>query len=185
MLARFWATPNKTCRFTADECRDLHAFLPASVGDHGNLRMGKPTWGALADSVPSLAPTTGYDTSMNDVKFSIKSKTCWYWANDGNCVNTAETCKYLHEHTANGVAPKPTAWRKRDFNWQRNRDEQGTEDYEGESVLEEAVTAWQNETESIMAPEDATSPWGAPGDRYKPPHVKAMEEKARIEALGW
>jgi hypothetical protein len=27
----FWATPNKDCRFTADECRDLHAHLPSRL----------------------------------------------------------------------------------------------------------------------------------------------------------
>jgi hypothetical protein len=75
----FWATPNKDCRFTADECRDLHAHLPVSPSDSANLRMGKPTWGALADSLP---PTP---TDTIEYKPGKASKTCWYWANDGKC----------------------------------------------------------------------------------------------------
>jgi hypothetical protein len=95
----FWATPNKECRFTADECRDLHAFLPVSLSDPTNLRMGKPTWGALADSLPT--------PSHIEYAPGKASKTCFYWATEGKCEFTAWTCECLHAHLVAGVASDP------------------------------------------------------------------------------
>src|SRR3954451_11015836 len=96
----FWATPNKSCRFTADECRDLHAFLPPSASSPANLRMGKPSWGALAASIPppttaqiqaQISPSSPLSLGHGDGEFMRDTnkafKTCWYWANE-NCQNT-------------------------------------------------------------------------------------------------
>ncbi|KAG4429911.1 hypothetical protein IFR05_014607 [Cadophora sp. M221] len=132
VICWFWATPNKSWRFTADECRDIHAFLPPSASSPANLRMGKTSWGALADSIPppttaqiqaqiapasSLALGQGDGESMRDTAKTLK--TCWYWANE-NCQNTAQTCSH-----------------------------DGCE----------------------------------PADSYKPPHVKALEEKSLKEQV--
>ncbi|KUJ14222.1 uncharacterized protein LY89DRAFT_686732 [Mollisia scopiformis] len=210
----WWATPNKECRFTADECRDLHAYLPATAAiDPANLRMGKPTWGALADSLPAKPPTgsenseEGPSGQANTGPF--KSKTCWYWANDASgCNNSAEECKYLHERSPAGVANKPNAWKKLPWNrfaspgekeggcaWTVNGD--GEMDGGGE-VREQVVetaravnewgylnktgpSAWAAEVSATVS----LSGWGADSDKYKPPHIKALEEKALVEAVGW
>jgi hypothetical protein len=229
----FWATPNKDCRFTAEECRDLHAFLPVSPSDPTNLRMGKPTWGALADSLPP--PTL---TESVEYKPGRPSKTCWYWANDGKCEFTAETCKYLHAHCAAGVAPKPNtqSWRKIDWTrWRKGKGEGETENGDmNETNEEEEGNGWGNPTESSgvsggwgeYTPGEEDSElvlqevqndswgtasgnasagwgnananawgessgsvsgggWGSSDDKYKPPHIKALEEKAQIATAGW
>ena len=206
----FWAT-GKGCRFTAEECRDLHGHLPTGPREPSNLHLGKPTWGALADSSQPAGhahpdsftvPEVGQDLSDS----RAKTMTCWYWARDGNCNYTAESCKYLHEHTQKGIAPRP--WQKFPSwgqpNWKRKEDGDETVDGWGEAetanelVLEEVngsdtvsiagwgvigdggAGGWGRDT---PAP-DAASAWGG-DDRYKPPHVKALEEKARVEAVGW
>jgi len=207
----FWATPNKDCRFTAEECRDLHAFLPSGPGEPANLRMGKPTWGALADYAPTpIGEAQAADTSGSDLKFSSKRLTCWYWANDGRCNNTAESCKYLHEYTPNGIAKQPhnykrsiwdrwSAKEKAERNWEdqtENGDDAQTEtevegDGEGmgEFVLEEATVGSDglgnaSMAESVWGGSQMTG-WESPSDKYKPPHIKALEEKALIETVGW
>jgi hypothetical protein len=70
--------------------------------------MGKPTWGALADSLPI----------PNHTEYAPKpSKTCFYWTTDGKCEFTAENCKYLYAHCAAGVASKPgrDSWKRVDW----------------------------------------------------------------------
>ncbi|EKD14168.1 hypothetical protein MBM_07845 [Drepanopeziza brunnea f. sp. 'multigermtubi' MB_m1] len=134
----FWGTPNRTCRFTADECRDLHKFIP---GSEPFFPKGTPSWGALADSLApptqaqiqaQLSPTSPSSFTLNspstlskvitngsptdaDESFfdssSKSSKSCWYWAH-GSCVNTAEDCRYQHAETPHGVASNPSKWRK-------------------------------------------------------------------------
>ncbi|KAG4441498.1 hypothetical protein IFR05_003025 [Cadophora sp. M221] len=218
----FWATPNKSCRFTADECRDIHAFLPPSASSPANLRMGKPSWGALADSIPppttaqiqaQIAPSPPLALGQGDgesMKDTVKTfKTCWYWANE-NCQNTAQTCRYLHEKCAAGVAPKPNTWK---YNWSRWgkseptdefgkswRGEKTDEEEDGELVLEtvDDVTDWKEDDEvgwgESAQPQGSSTTWdqdhlnngwGDPADRYKPPHVKALEEKSLKEQVGW
>jgi hypothetical protein len=172
------------------------------------------------------------------------SKTCWYWANNGNCVNSSETCKYLHGYSAAGIAPKPKVKGWKAIEWSRwpgkddggpnpnldpnpesesqdeNRYElagEGEKEQEGEGqgelVLEEvkedfstgerapaAVTGWtaggsnweessqqwgNGVVEGTSPNEEALSAWGESGEKYKPPHVKALEEKAQMQAIGW
>ncbi|KAH9209513.1 hypothetical protein DL95DRAFT_344275 [Leptodontidium sp. 2 PMI_412] len=220
----FWATPNKSCRFTADECRDIHAFLPPSASSPANLRMGKPSWGALADSIPppttaqiqaQIAPASplalgqGDGESMRDTPAPKTFKTCWYWANE-NCQNTAQTCRYLHEKCAAGIAPKPNTWK---YNWSRWgkseptdefgkswRGEKADEEEDGELVLETVDDGadWKEDDEvgwgESAQPQGSSTPWdqdhlnngwGEPADKYKPPHVKALEEKSLKEQVGW
>ncbi|KAI9050631.1 hypothetical protein LZ554_005790 [Drepanopeziza brunnea f. sp. 'monogermtubi'] len=135
----FWGTPNRTCRFTADECRDLHKFIPGSEPYFAN---GTPSWGSLADSLapptqaqiqaqlshtaPSSSFTLNSPSTLSKVitngsptdgdesffdNSSKSNKSCWYWAN-GSCVNTAEDCRYQHTETPHGVASNPSKWRK-------------------------------------------------------------------------
>ena len=223
----FWATPNKDCRFTADECRDLHAHLPVSPSDPTNLRMGKPTWGALADSLPPPTPT-----EVPEYKPGKASKTCWYWANDGKCEFTAENCKYLHGASPAGVAPKPNtqhSWKRID--WSRLRKRDGENETETENGAVEEGNGWGNPAETtgvsggwgewtpgeedgelvlqeVQSPGWGTSAgwssgnananangwgetsgsaggWGTSEDKYKPPHIKALEVKAQTQTAGW
>ena len=184
--------------------------------------MGRPTWGALADASPSAGHIDPDSFAVPQIETSSrlppehkKDMTCWYWAKDGHCDYTEETCKYLHEHTARGVAPapwkKPVRWGM--HTWRRGNEEEtvagdemtidgeGTEETGGEDseelVLQEVhaedsmnmanwgvigdggVGGWGRDTPV----QDAVSGWGQ-DDRYKPPHVKALEEKAMIEAVG-
>jgi hypothetical protein len=207
-----WATPNKDCRFTADECRDLHAFLPVSPSDPTNLRMGKPTWGALADSLPT----------PNHTEFAPgrPSKTCFYWATKGKCEFSAETCKYLHAHCAAGVASEPGggSWKRVDWSRLRNLadgNESGNVDdgngwgnlaevsdvnggwgeytpgdQNGELVLEEVQNeSWGTASLSVSNGWGNANGWGessgSSDGKYKPPHIKALEETAQISSGGW
>lgn len=50
-----------TCRFKAEECRDLHAIVDLLPGEEPrNIRDGKPTWGALADYLPPPSESTSH-----------------------------------------------------------------------------------------------------------------------------
>ena len=184
--------------------------------------MGRPTWGALADASPAVGHADPDSFTVPEVdpssRVSAEQKrnmTCWYWANNGKCDYSAESCKYKHEHTANGVATRP--WKPRPSwvapTWRQEKD--------GESVINDAtvnfggtVAGDENEDgnsgnlvlEEVNA--DTVARWGVIGDggaggwgrdtpievsssgwgqedRYKPPHIKALEEKAMIEAVGW
>ena len=81
----------------------------------------------------------------------------------------------MHEYNGAGVAekpwkPVPKQWGMQ--SWVKNAGSVvGSGDGEGELVLEE-VNAWGESTT-------------AGDDKYKPPHIKAKEEQARIEAPGW
>jgi hypothetical protein len=55
-LDRFWATPSKQCRFTAEECRNLHAFLPTRLGEPTNLHTSKPVWPLHINTLEDWAP---------------------------------------------------------------------------------------------------------------------------------
>ena len=181
--------------------------------------MGKPTWGALADAAPVSGHTDPSSFNIPQGASALpdekgRSLTCWYWARDGKCNYTADTCKYLHEHTSKGVAPRP--WQKLPswgtHTWRKGDDGEKVDGNDGEStangwgeggsggeiVLEE-VSA--EETMSIAGwgvigdggaggwgrdtpVQDGASGWGGEDEKYKPPHVKALE-KARVEAVGW
>lgn len=124
--------------------------------------MGKPTWGAAADYTP---------TSPTAQKAGVrKVKTCYYWATEGKCRNAVEDCRFLHDYTGEGVAPAPPGWvAKRRENWKNAANREGEEGaVEGQVVAE----SWGQ-----------SGAWGE--DKYKPPHVVDMEDKARKEAVGW
>jgi hypothetical protein len=186
--------------------------------------MGKPTWGALADSLPPPTPI-----EPTEYKPGRASKTCYYWANDGKCEFTAETCKYLHGPSPVGVAPKPSrdSWKRID--WSRLRKRDGQNETETENGTAEENNGWGKPADSsdvnggwgeytpgeedgdlvleeVQSPGWVASPgwssgngkangwgessgsaegWGSSDDKYKPPHIKALEEKAQTQAAGW
>ncbi|TAQ89489.1 hypothetical protein B7494_g2167 [Chlorociboria aeruginascens] len=186
----FWSTPGKTCRFTAEECRDLHA----EGGRDPYLQKGKPTWGALVDYLPSptasetspITPPSPFAANAS----SEKNLTCWYWA-QGNCVNTAQTCKYVHAFTYSGVARrpwhKPTQWKLE--TWKRGEEEGEANDDEqaegeGDFVLEEATSVWGrgNDVPAWESEEfqhgKSWSKERPSREKYQPPHVKAQHSSA-------
>jgi hypothetical protein len=184
---------------------------------------------------PAAAPFQPPTTVETEYAPGKPSKTCWYWANNGNCVNSAEKCKYLHGHSAAGIAPKPKSAGWKAIDWARwpgkedgepnrnpnpdleSEDSGGKGEGEGEFILEEvkekedfntgetAVTGWtaggsnwvesaqqwgsgvvDMEGNSHSPNEEALNAWGErSGEKDKPPHVKALEEKAQMQAVGW
>jgi len=187
--------------------------------------MGKPTWGALADSLP---PPTPIETP--EYKPGKASKTCFYWATERKCEFTAENCKYLHGPSPAGVAPNPNtprSWKRIDWSRLRKRDGENETETENGTVVE--GNGWGNPVESsgvsggwgeytpgeedgelvleeVQSPGWGTSPgwssgnanangwgessgsaegWESSGDKYKPPHIKALEEKAQTQTAGW
>lgn len=177
--------------------------------------MGKPTWGAIADSAPTVGHAnpdsfTVPEASLDSSKIAFqKTLTCWYWANNDKCNFSAEDCKYLHEQSAKGIAPRP--WQKfpswGSHTWKRKEDGDETEgtvagwgeegEDRGEMVLEEvtgddniSIAGWGVIGDGGAGGWGRDTPvqetvWGGADDRYKPPHVKILEEKARVEAVGW
>jgi len=144
----YWKT-GKGCRYTEEECANLHEDSPGAIV---LLRNGKASWGAAADYLPATVPRDGM-------------KTCYYWAHDGKCNNSAERCKFAHYWSDKGVAPKPGFHRPWGVDsWVKGEGEDG--EVEGELVLQEVVDAWGD-------------------NKYKPPHIKALEDKARQQAVGW
>jgi hypothetical protein len=169
--------------------------------------MGKPTWGALGDSLPptSSTPTPqvqgsvfGNETSdenalgpQGQANLGVhRSKTCWYWANDPKgCANSAGDCKYLHEKCTNGVANKPNSWKK--FDWNRfatpGSGPAGEIGSEGEGSGGGHAWTINGDTEMNAGDEGSASHsgWGEESNVYRPPHIKALEDKALAEAVGW
>jgi hypothetical protein len=136
----FWKT-GKGCRYTAEECRDLHAYT-TSYGEPANLHKDRPTWGSLADASPIVRHADPNSFTVPQVDHLSEQRkrglTCWYWANHGKCEHSDEECRYLHEHAPKGVAPHPV----RRFgvrSWRRKGGETGAED--GETV-DGTVSGW-------------------------------------------
>lgn len=165
--------------------------------------MGKPTWGALADYLPATVPTEQPAPSTStlnddDEALKLKGKTCYYWAVEKKCTQTAESCKYLHAHSPLGIAAKPAYykpnhWKKQwgEFQAKMGGEGSGGGSVEGELLLEEVpeveLDGWG---QPIKKPAEST--WAAKDvvedHKYKPPHVKAMEaieEQLSREAAGW
>lgn len=135
------------------------------------MRMGKPTWGAAADLMPS--PSHEY---IPDPKG--REKTCWYWAN-ATCEYDTDSCRFLHRHVPAGVMPRPP---DKQTYWKRSRKESFSP-LEGQ---DSPYGGWGNGTPDLMDQDAAESAWGDhSSEKYKPPHVKALEEKERMKAAGW
>jgi hypothetical protein len=132
--------------------------------------MGKPTWGAVADLLPLS------NESVTDPKG--REKTCWYWAN-ASCEYTADSCRFLHKHVPAGVMPRPPD--KQSY-WKRGR--KSVYDHSDENAM--TNDGWGTGTTDLMDQEAAESAWGdCSSEKYKPPHVKALEEKERMKAEAW
>jgi hypothetical protein len=165
--------------------------------------MGKPTWGALADSVSPSSPAM--NTPPKGFSNSDKTglKTCWYWAND-TCTNSPQDCKYLHEFSVAGVAPKParslSLWKRASASkpWRaESQDDVGEESVwgdetegaggegQGEMVLEEASDDRWGNSEWNGAGESVNDAWGVAEDKYRAPHVRALEQRAAMAINGW
>lgn len=169
----------------------MHAYLPNKTGESTNLRQGKPTWGALADSLPPLSPNT-QPSNLGVIGDGLKvnSKTCYYWAVTKNCTNTAEGCKYLHEYSPYGVAEKPgytkpSAMWKREWRSQRDQEEAEAErrQNDNELVLEEVQQEVEVDGWGQPIQQSSENAWG--DDTYKAPHVSALEERVAQSAVGW
>jgi hypothetical protein len=135
--SRFWVTPGKDCRFTAEECRDLHGYADTDPNANpANLRMGKPTWGALADSDGPTSPLpdghnirvashlqsskSGFTPVQSSTNNPSGKRTCYFWAsNEGKCQYSAEECKYLHDWSEFGIAHAPGWGSAKVQNWSR------------------------------------------------------------------
>jgi hypothetical protein len=133
--------------------------------------MGKPTWGAVADLL-----TPSPDDSLSDLKG--REKTCWYWAN-ANCEYSADSCRFLHKHVPAGVMPRPPD--KKDY-WKRGR-KGAYVPAEGQDV---SNGEWGDGNTDLMDQEAVEFTWvDNSTEKYKPPHVKALEEKEQMKSADW
>lgn len=56
----------------------------------------------------------------------------------------------------------------------------------GGSNWAESAQQWGNGVVEWNSPnEEVLSAWGESGEKFKPPHVKALEEKAQMQAIRW
>ncbi|EHK96443.1 hypothetical protein M7I_7837 [Glarea lozoyensis 74030] len=176
----FWATPGKDCRFTAEECRDLHAWSdPDPNADPANLRMGKPTWGALADIDGPASPLPaghnvrlsshlqGSKAGFTPVESTIvppNKFTCHFWANGGKCQFSATECKYMHDWSPNGVAKPPSKWNGQKINswsrWGKERPQGSGNDAWEVKNPDDPVTSWGAADDSWEVTSSAAGAWG-------------------------
>lgn len=50
---------------------------------------------------------------------------------------------------------------------------------------ESSAALMANPNAAIWGAVEGSSAWDVDGGVYKPPHIKALEERERIEAVGW
>lgn len=176
----FWKT-GKGCRFTADECMNLHEDRPLNFP----LRNGKPTWGSKADLALS---TTSPSLSGKTADSKGRVLTCYFWKHE-KCTYSPEECKYLHAESRAGTAKRPTThyqpkkWATE--SWVKGGDKDGSSDSKSEKLILEEVkgegSTWGDA--SAWGDVDVGSTWGE--DKYKPPHVLALENKLMQQKHGW
>jgi hypothetical protein len=134
-LCHYYITPRKECRFTDEECPDLH-MMEEDAERHYQL----------------------YDTDIHDSKINKKSSinkqyACHYWATQGkDCSYSAAQCKYAHHWTGKVARPPGTLSK-----WKRSRwggDTQSTwggDDEDLTSSAGDAQTVVEDEVENRSA----------------------------------
>jgi hypothetical protein len=184
---RFWKNHGEGCRFTAEECMNLHEDLP--TGASYPLRNGKPTWGSKADL--ALSATSPSASGFAPLDPRHRTLTCHFWKT-GKCTKSAEKCNYLHADSPAGVAKRPGSYmgqipKARTMeSWVKSvnkEGESGSEENGEELILEvkdEQGSVWGEP--SPWAGGDTGSTWG--DDKYKPPHVVALENKVMHQNHG-
>ena len=55
----------------------------------------------------------------------------------------------------------------------------------GDLTADENAAIMSNPNAAIWGAVEGSSAWDMGGDVYKPPHVKVLEERERIAAVGW
>ncbi len=120
LITRYWATPGRDCRFTAEECKNLHELPADGSVLRLSLRNGKPNWGAAADypqslssdrtpnshSIPNLSSPPAFGPYFGPAEPIVESdiKTCYFWAKWGTCKHSKENCLFLHARSTAGIA---------------------------------------------------------------------------------
>lgn len=185
-VCRFWyqgtVGGGDGCRFTDEECRDIHA----RVNDKGEpiiLHPGKPTWAAVADYIPPLAhptPIIGVDGEVVGVEpvmeegMETKSWTCYFWAGKG-CTKSESVCKFAHKPTVNGIAKTKAAFKARfphSGGYGAGRNPWETE----------TVTSWRRGVDGEANKEPMIDAWGQDA---KPVHLLDQENKLTQQQIGW
>ncbi|KAL3420245.1 hypothetical protein PVAG01_08744 [Phlyctema vagabunda] len=157
-----WFWEKKTCRFTDEECFDLHAHSDAPAV----LKHGRPTWGDLA-SYKEAQPAAADASDEFDDK--SKTMTCWFWAN-GGCDNSPEDCKFAHGIVPGGIALKPHY--AKDFRKARYAAPRWRPESADTASVVSAVSTWRERKDSDATQEDGAQK----SEVYKPPHLKSLSE---------
>lgn len=174
---------------------NLHEDLP--TGPSYPLRNGKPTWGSKADL--ALSPPSPSVSGSVALDPRHKTLTCHFWKT-GKCTKSAEKCNYLHADSPAGVAKRPGSYigphaqpKVRTMeSWVRavgkegsNEGESGSKENGEELILKEIKdeqgSVWGES--SPCADGDTGSTWA--DNKYKPPHVVALENKVMQQTHGW
>lgn len=128
------------------------------------------------------------------------------------CTYSAEDCRYMHEPTSSGVALRPSGWKDRNFGkahgkWRTDPEDWTKKGENGEKTGGSSWGGWGGEPTAATAGEGdedddddgelvlervgagddddgwgKVEGWGDDGDKYKPPHIKAMEQQASNDA---
>ncbi|TEY84073.1 hypothetical protein BOTCAL_0022g00480 [Botryotinia calthae] len=99
----YWDSP-KGCRFTEEQCRDLHEHREYTL--QTNIRNGKINPGVLFDVVYAIPPPgPGMQHQPADPSTTVgKRFTCFFWhsfkssESSKKCLNTAAACQFLHTY---------------------------------------------------------------------------------------
>ncbi|TGO52080.1 hypothetical protein BCON_0148g00250 [Botryotinia convoluta] len=99
----YWDSP-KGCRFTEEQCRDLHEHREYTL--QTNIRNGKINPGVLFDVVYAIpAPEPGKQHQPADPSTTVgKRFTCFFWhsytssESSRKCLNSAAACQFLHTY---------------------------------------------------------------------------------------
>ncbi|KAM3151987.1 hypothetical protein ABEW05_007658 [Botrytis cinerea] len=99
----YWDSP-RGCRFTEEQCRDLHEHREYTL--QTNIRNGKINPGLLFDVVYAVPPPEpGMQHQPADPSTTVgKRFTCFFWhsftssESSKKCLNTAAACQFLHTY---------------------------------------------------------------------------------------
>jgi hypothetical protein len=162
----FWANEGK-CQFSAEECKYMHDWSPNGVAKPPSKWNGQKiqSWTRWGKEKSQVGGNDGWGESTGGWGESNNNNT---WETNANTTTENAEGDFVIQEVKNPDDPV-TSWGAADDSWE---------------VTSSAAGAWGQTLPKDVPNSASASAWGDV-DASKPAHVRALEEKARIESIGW